>query len=87
MKQLFALLAAVGIVAFSLPALAADKSDAKAELQELVAKVKAKLQQGEPTEEKLADEFKQFDALLAKHKGEQTDDVARILIMKAMLYF
>ena len=30
--------------------------------------------------------MKEFDALLAKHKGEKTDDVAQILLMEAMLY-
>ena len=34
----------------------------------------------------MSDELKQFDALLAKHKGEKTDDVAQILYMKYMVY-
>ena len=33
-----------------------------------------------------APELKEFDALLAKHKGEKTDEVAQILFMEAMLY-
>ena len=41
---------------------------------------------GKRTESGLADDLKQFDVLLAEHKGEKTDDVARILYMKAMLY-
>ena len=61
-------------------------ADAKAELQELVGKVKAKIQAGKTTEADLSDELKAFDALLAEHKGEKTDDVAQILVMKAMLY-
>jgi peroxiredoxin len=61
-------------------------ADAKAQLQELVAKVKTKLQAGTPTEQELAPELKDFDTLLAEHKGEKTDDVANILFMKAMLY-
>ncbi len=79
----------VAILAFSLSlpgALAADKSDAATELKALITKVQDKLRQGKTTETDLAGELKEFDALLAKHKGEKTDDVAQILFMKAMLY-
>ena len=34
----------------------------------------------------LAPELKEFDALLAKHKGEKTDEVAQIQLMEAVLY-
>jgi peroxiredoxin len=61
-------------------------ADAKVQLQDLVAKVKTKLQAGNATEQDLAPELKDFDTLLAEHKGEKTDDVADILFMKAMLY-
>ena len=61
-------------------------ADAKAELQDLVTKVKAKLEAGNPTEQDLAPEFKDFDTLLAEHKSEKTNDVADILFFKAMLY-
>jgi thiol-disulfide isomerase/thioredoxin len=67
-------------------ALAADKSNAAAELKTLIAKVKLKLQDGSKTEKALEPELKEFDELLAKHKDEKTDDVAQILMMKAMLY-
>lgn len=91
--SLFALLACVGLV-MQTAALAADaaaKSDPKAQLQELVGKVRTKLgqvksPQEKPTEALLADELKQFDALLAEHKGDKSEPVARILFMKAMLY-
>ena len=56
------------------------------ELHALVAKVNAKLQAGKTTEADLSGELKQFDALIAEHKGEKTDDVAAILYMKANLY-
>ena len=72
------------------PCPAADEpaapSEARQELQQLVTKVKAQLQAGKKTEADLAAELKGFDALLAKHSGEKTDDVAQILLMKAMLY-
>jgi len=59
---------------------------AKADLQVLVGKVQAKLTGAKKTEQDLADELKEFDALLAKYKDQKTDEVAQILLMKAMLY-
>lgn len=77
-----------------LPAQAADtpaqpaqeKTKAQAQLEALVDKIRAKLDGGQPTETALADEIKQFDALLAEYKNEKTPDVAQILMMKATLY-
>src|SRR6266850_3404783 len=83
------LLAALVTLALLLPnpaAFAADKGDAAAELKSLIARVKTKMQAGSPTEKDLEPELKEFDELLAKHKDEKTDDVAQILMMKAMLY-
>ncbi len=75
---------------FLQPSPAADNpaapSNAKQELQELVAKINTKLKSGHRTEADLAPELKEFDVLLAKHQGEKTDEVAQILLMKAMLY-
>jgi peroxiredoxin len=65
---------------------AAEQGDPKAELKELVNKVQEKLKANKKTEQDLAPELKDFDALLAKHKGQKTDDVAQILLMEAMLY-
>ena len=65
---------------------ASQGADAKAELQDLVGKVKAKLQAGKSTEADLAPELQSFDALLAEHKGEKTNEVADILMLKAQLY-
>ena len=61
-------------------------NDPTVELKALVAKVKADIQAGKKTEAALADDLKQFDVLLAEHKGEKTDAVANILFMKAALY-
>ena len=77
---------AASLVLFGGNALAAEKADAKAEMQQLVQKVRTKLKEGKKTEKDLADEIKEFDTLLARHKGEKTDDVAQILMMKASLY-
>src|SRR5271165_6092238 len=70
----------------SLASAPADPTGTETELKDLVAKIQEKLQAGKKTEADLADELKGFDALLAKHKDEKTDDVAQILFMKAMLY-
>ena len=80
-----------GLAAFSLlisaqHGVTAEPSAAAAELKDLVAKVNAKLEQGKKTQADLAPELKEFDALLVKHKGEKTDEVAQILLMEAMLY-
>ena len=83
------LLAALLIFALSLSiqtAVAAETNAASTELNALVTKIQSKLRQGEKTEADLAPELKEFDALLAKHKDEKTDDVAQILLMKAVLY-
>ncbi len=83
MKKFLLILPVIILLGSPRPIFAAD---AKVELQELIGKVKAKLQAGAKTEKDLADELKAFDTLLAEHKGEKTDDVAQILMMKAGLY-
>ena len=96
------ILAAVGVAAvlFTNPCgLAQEQTAATTELKELMTKVTLKLKELRPpsppgtprkmvkiTEADMADELKQFDALLAKHKGEKTDEVAQILYMKSILY-
>jgi thiol-disulfide isomerase/thioredoxin len=66
---------------------AAPLSPAAAELKDLVARITTSLQAGQRTEASQADHLKEFDALLAKHKGEtNNDDVAEIAFMKATLY-
>ncbi len=85
-RLLSALVAATLLLSVRPAVVAAEPSEAAKELQELVGKVRTKLKAGDPTEEKLADELKEFDALLAKHKDEKTDDVAQILLMQAQLY-
>jgi len=84
--KLLAALAVLSLVCFLPRGLAAEKGEVSAELKDLVGKVKTKLQEGKNTEADLAPELKEFDTLLAKHKDEKTEDVARILFMKAQLY-
>jgi thiol-disulfide isomerase/thioredoxin len=85
-KLLFALIAGALLLGSPSFVIAAEPSEAAKELKELVTKIRTKLVAGDRTEEKLADELKEFDALLTKHKDEKTDDVAEILMMKAQLY-
>jgi len=84
MKRLFLpILLAVVILATAPDNFAAD---AKAQMQEVVEKVKTKLRAGKNTEADLAEELKAFDTIMEEHKGEKTNDVAQILLMKALLY-
>jgi len=56
------------------------------ELNALVAKITEQLQAGKRTPAELGPELTAFDDLLAKHRTTKSDDVARILYMKATLY-
>lgn len=84
--KLFVTLTALLLAASSLWSQAAEPSAVATELKEIITKIQAKLKEGKPTEAGLAPELGAFDALLAKHKGEKTDDVAQVLFMKAALY-
>ena len=56
------------------------------QLNALVQRAKAKLNEGADTEAALAGELKEFDALVAQHKSEKTDAVAGVALAKAALY-
>ena len=80
------LFAVVAAVALCRPVFADDSGNPTNELMTLVAQVRTDVQSGKRTEAELSGDLKQFDALLAEHKGEKTDIVAQILYMKAQLY-
>jgi thiol-disulfide isomerase/thioredoxin len=84
MKITFAVI--LGATMLMLSGQRAFTADATNELHSLLKQINADLDAGKRTETALADDLKQFDALLAEHKGEKTDDVAQILYMKAILY-
>ena len=65
---------------------AAATNAISSDLDALMMKIHGKLQGGKKDEADFADELKEFDALAAKHKGENPDDVADILLSKAMIY-
>jgi len=66
--------------------LCARADNVRTELDALVAQVMVKIKAGQHTEAALAPDLAKFDAMLAAHQGETTDDVARILLLKATLY-
>jgi peroxiredoxin len=57
-----------------------------ADLNGLMMKVHGKLQGGKHEEADFADELKQFDDLVQKHKEATPDELAQVLDRKAMLY-
>ncbi len=61
-------------------------ADLKTELAALVSKVNEKIKAGKTTAEALADELKEFDALLARHKDQKSEEAAEAAAMRAMLY-
>ena len=83
--RILAVLAAVSFLLTN-PVIAAEKATVADELKGVIMKVQAKIKEGKRTEADYAPEIKEMDDLLASHKDEKTDDVARILLMKAMLY-
>ena len=57
------------------------------EFNALLDKVQVKIQDGKNKEADYAAELKEFDNLLARHKNEKTDEVARVAGTKTMIYF
>jgi peroxiredoxin len=62
------------------------KLTAAIELKRLAVKVRAKMSEGKETEDALAEELKEFDALINKYKAQNKDEAAQILYAKATLY-
>jgi len=65
-------------------ALATDEPSPQ--LKALSSRIEVKVSQGKKTEAELAVELKALDAMLAKHRGEKTEDVAFMLFLKARVY-
>jgi thiol-disulfide isomerase/thioredoxin len=85
-KLLFATLSAALFTMVQASAQTAATNGLAIEFKALMTKTTADIKAGKRTEDALADDIKQFDSLLAEHQGEKTDEVARVLWMKAMLY-
>ena len=85
MKKII-LLFTVIMLTVGLNTFAQSTNATQVELKALVQRVQAKLEAGKNTEADLADELKDFDKLIAEQNGAKTDEAARIVYMKAMLY-
>ncbi len=83
---LFSAVVGLSLLFVRCPGRAAEPVAPVAGLTNLVGKVQTKLLAGKRAEADFADELKEFDAMLAKHKDEKTDATAQILFAKAMLY-
>ncbi len=79
------LLLATGLFLGALSPFAAA-ADAKTDLEQLTNKIRSKLSAGKSSEADLATEIGEFDTLFEAHKSEKTEDVARILLLKASVY-
>jgi thiol-disulfide isomerase/thioredoxin len=88
MKNKLSVTLAIAVLLLSSPCIfAAETNDtAVTDLHNLVSKINTKLMAGKIQEADLADNLKEFDVLLAKHKGDKPEDLAQILMMKAQLY-
>ena len=66
--------------------LPADEKSVIDDLNGIVVRINAKLEQGKKTAADLADNLKEFDALYARHRGEPIKAVVQILLAKLNLY-
>jgi peroxiredoxin len=86
MRRKFLMVMAAGaLLVWGQGGLAAETNNAGAELKDLMTRLRAK-PKGKMTEKDFGDAIKQFDTLLAEHRGETNNDVAQILLTKAALY-
>ena len=67
-------------------ALADETNGIAADMKDLITRINTKLKEDKRTEADLAAEIKEFDTLLAKHKGEDAEELAHVASMKAGLY-
>jgi peroxiredoxin len=97
-RSLMVYIAALLVLISSSPLFAAETNDAStsvsgaalspanADLNNLITRVNEKIKQDKTSESDLADNLKEFDALLIKHKDARPEELANILVMKAQLY-
>jgi peroxiredoxin len=77
------------LLATAQPITAAEANPVETELKEAITKTREKLSKftdAKPSEADLAMEIKAFDAILEKHKGQKSDELAQVLMIKASLY-
>ena len=74
------------LVAAGTNSIAADTNSIATDLGGIIARVNEKLVQGKNTEADLATNLTEYDALYARHKGEQSEAALQILLAKGQLY-
>jgi peroxiredoxin len=81
-----ALILSVVLVTRAHPAAAGETNTLATEFRETMAQLQAKLKDGKKSEADLELELKAFDAILAKYKDGKADELAQVLMTKAMVY-
>lgn len=81
-----AVLAAIALALFVSSSPAQEPAAATKDLIVVVEQIQAKLSAGKQTAAELAPELKAFDALIAKYRGQKTNEVAEISYMLAALH-
>jgi peroxiredoxin len=85
MKFLSAL-AGLALLIPAQPAFSAETNAVSVELQSLVSRINNKIKEDKKSESDFAGELKEFDAIVAKHKGEDPETLTQVLSMKGRLY-
>jgi len=98
-KHILLLLTSVSLVVANAPLFAADTAapaapvaakapagSLDADMEDLVGRINEKLKHDKNTEADLAPNLKEFEVIIAKHKGGDVDELASVLGMKAKLY-
>ena len=85
-SKLIAALAGLSFLISGTAGFAAETNGVATELKDLVARINARLRAEQKSEAGLAAELKEFDTLLAKHTGEDAEELAQVLSMKGGLY-
>ena len=85
-SKLLCTLAALLWLIPSQPTRAADTNTVATDLHDLVSRINTKLQADQKSETALAAELQEFDTLITRHKGEDAEELAHVLVMKGELY-
>src|SRR5690348_9534788 len=87
MKQLIALLIAMVHVPSLTTMAAAQTTDVNTQLKDVIDKIRTKRVAWKTPEAELAPELEELDAIYLQHKGENPEDLANVLRLKATVYW
>jgi thiol-disulfide isomerase/thioredoxin len=85
--RLFIALFVAGLLLPGLPAWADETNTVAAESKMVFERINDKIRAGKMAESDFAEDIKDYDAILARHAGENPEELARVLHFKAVLYF